>query len=631
MASIEDTGSAVVIDESASRRRGLIQLSLISALILLIAQLPFLVQYCSNLWRFRPHYEFFPVVLLTFAYLCWNRWPADADGTDRMRWLEFALFGSAFLVTAASVALFSPWLAAIAGVLVTGGIMVNLGGRRAFSELWAVWALLWLIILPPFRFDLTLIESMQSFTSRASSKILDFLDIIHLRAGNVIELPGRQLFVAEACSGVKSQLVLVAVTAILVVLWHRPIRHSILLIGIAFFWATLVNIVRVATVAIAAASWDMDLSEGWRHEVLGLGLVGIGLLLVMSTDQFMAMLLAPIVSSSGNATSTSRNGRGTTKKGSVNPFVRFWNRFLAYEVAEHSIEYNMDIDEDDDDAIEEDSDDDDEEEDSDDDDEEEDAEESDTDVAPVAERESAGVLRTFKGYSTSLFAKLVLLLFCVLGVLELIILANVGREGLDIDQVDVAFDESSLPQDLSGWQRLEYATEHRDRSSDEGECSQIWRYRAGSVLAQVSLDYPFVGWHELTQCYEGRGWHIDERRVRDDESMAAIGGKIVEVDLSMPGGENGYLLFSLFDGQGRPVTPDDTNWKGWRGKIAANPLFLAFGGQGEIAAPETIGMQVQQFMVTETRFTPEERDNLVAKFVEARTHLRDRWLEQRGE
>lgn len=431
---------------------------------------------------------------------------------------------------------------------------------------------------------------MQSLTTRASSRVLDFLDIGHVRAGNTIELPGKQLFVAEACSGVHSQLVLVACSAILVVLARRPALRGIILIASAFVWATLVNMVRVTTVAIAAATSDFDLSTGWQHEVLGFGLVGLGLLLVVSTDQFLGMLLAPIDPRSSAAVIA--GSQVAASPGTRNPLARLWNRFIACPISDSEVAPQ-------------------------------DTDEGDTDDS-VAENSRP----KWKFRSSSLGGKLFASAFCVIGLLEIGILLSTDSGGLKPEEISIAFDETSLPTEMTDWQRVQFTTEHRDRSSDEGECSQIWRYRAGNSIANVSMDYPFVGWHELTHCYEGRGWHVESREIHSPDARPTSDGTFVEVEMSMPTGERGFLLFSLFDRDGRPVTPGESHGQRLIKKIASNPLARVLGLAETTASPDAIGIQVQQFLQLGDRPTPEEREQAVEKFLQFRDRLRNLWLEQ---
>ncbi len=107
------------------------------------------------------------------------------------------------------------------------------------------WALMWLIVPPPFRWDFRLILWLQSSTSRMASVVLDVVGVRHLMEGNVLVLPGQRMLVEEACSGVNSLLVLLSVTALFVVAARRPLLWAGLLLASSVAWAWLANVARV--------------------------------------------------------------------------------------------------------------------------------------------------------------------------------------------------------------------------------------------------------------------------------------------------------------------------------------------------------------------------------------------------
>ena len=68
-----------------------------------------------------------------------------------------------------------------------------------------------------------------------------------------------------------------------------------LLVVASVFCAFMANTARVFLIVLAAAKWNMDLSASWQHEVLACGLVGLGFLLLLSADELLLAMLAPIV------------------------------------------------------------------------------------------------------------------------------------------------------------------------------------------------------------------------------------------------------------------------------------------------------------------------------------------------
>ena len=114
----------------------------------------------------------------------------------------------------------------------------------------------------PLDWDEDLIRGLQSLASRGCSPVLDVLGVRHLVEGNVLVLPGHRLLVAEACSGVNSLFTLLIATALFVVGLGVPLVRSVLLLAGSVFWAGLMNMLRVVTVALAQSWCGVDLSCG---------------------------------------------------------------------------------------------------------------------------------------------------------------------------------------------------------------------------------------------------------------------------------------------------------------------------------------------------------------------------------
>lgn len=538
------------------------------AAVLLAGHVPFFVLHLINLWRYRPHYEFAPIVLVAFVWLVWKRRPSETVHTKCSRLAAWFLLLLGLACLAASVVLFSPWVGAVAAVFSAGGLMLLLAGRDAFARLLPVWLLLWLVIPPPFRLDDQLIRLLQGLTARFSGRLLEMVGVRHLLAGNVFRLPDRELFVAEACSGINSQLVLIAMSVLLVILLRRAWLHAILLIAASVFWSVVVNTTRVTLIVLAAVRWDIDLSDGWQHEVLGHALALIGVFLLLGTDQLLSGLLASVLDY------RRAQARGEYERAPLanDPLSRLWNAVIARVSMEPP--------------------------------------EPTQEVGTAAPPGMAG--------RRSLLA---VAPFGCLGVLQLVLLLSPNTPEIRAEGLAAAFQEDWLPQQIASWERIEYNTDDRDRSSDEGQYSRRWVYRYEDHVASVSVDFPFLGWHDTTRCYKSRGWTEEKRTVR----RVKHGGAFVQVDLSKSNGEVGYLLFSLFDGAGQAVEPRSTHWSGFRGKLARSPLLPLIGLGSRGASPTQTTLQIQAFIAGSYSLDQSQRQNVDDTYLDIRRRIVERW------
>src|SRR5439155_1376873 len=76
------------------------------------------------------------------------------------------------------------------------------GGRKLVRAVLPAIVLLLLVIPPPFGLDNRLVNGLQTLTSKCGNYILDYLGVLHLPSGNLIEVAGKRYFVEEACSGI---------------------------------------------------------------------------------------------------------------------------------------------------------------------------------------------------------------------------------------------------------------------------------------------------------------------------------------------------------------------------------------------------------------------------------------------
>jgi exosortase len=445
----------------------------------LLAHVPLLVVHGRQIWL-RPHYQFFPLVLLGAAVLAITRLYGFGSLRPAPLHWSLPLVGMAWALLAVAELLYSSWLGAVAALVLLGAALFAAGGGRLFRAALPAWLLLWLVIPPPFELDRQLILSLQTFTAGWSSRILDFLGVYHVMAGNVVEVGGRRLLVAEACSGVNSLFSVLACTLFFVFWARRPVVQSLLLLTAAVAWVLLANVARVTLVAYTCARSGVDLTVGWRHEALGMLLFAVALGLLWSTDRLLQFLLAP--SKEKTPVSTLHESipaaENAGRRASFAFGLAVWGAGAAYAILL---------------------------------------------VAHVAL------------YGTGLTDNSVS-----------------GPTAAALPDLDA----DTLPAQVASWERQGFTTETRDPGSAFGEVSRIWQYRLGQKLGLLSLDSPFPSWHDLTRCYTGQGWQIDEETVHAAEGAKGdrqVGH--VEVQLSKPGYRSGYLLFCQLNQQGVVLEP----------------------------------------------------------------------------
>jgi hypothetical protein len=117
-----------------------------------------------------------------------------------------------------------------------------------------------------------------------------------------------------------------------------------------------------------------------------------------------------------------------------------------------------------------------------------------------------------------------------------------------------------MPARVGPFQRVRFETLHRKDDTSWGEYSKSWQYAMQGAAASVSLDYTFLGWHELTDCYRGNAWEIEGYDVRyGPDGNVAAGSPTergqAEVRLIHAAQGYGYLIYGLADYDSRPLAP----------------------------------------------------------------------------
>ena len=154
-------------------------------------------------------------------------------------------------------------------VPVLAGLIIYFFGFQMFKELLFPLFLLLFMIPVPSQIYSTLTIPLQLFVSRVSAGIANLLGIPIYREGNVINLPEYTLQVVEACSGLRSMISLLTLSAIFayMTLKSNLLRTLLFITGIPA--AIAVNIFRVLLMIMAFYYFQYDLTQGSVHTVFG--------------------------------------------------------------------------------------------------------------------------------------------------------------------------------------------------------------------------------------------------------------------------------------------------------------------------------------------------------------------------
>jgi exosortase len=177
-------------------------------------------------------------------------------------------------------------------VLTLIGLVLLFFGRGVFRTL--AFPLFFLFLMVPLPQSLVNVIAfpLQLIAADAAVGVLHILQIPSLREGNIIHLVGTQLFVAEACSGLRSLMALITLGVVLAYFFRKSLVERVILVLSAIPIAILVNAFRVALTGILTHHLGEEMVSGAVHATEGLFTFSIAFVLLLAEARVLSWLLA---------------------------------------------------------------------------------------------------------------------------------------------------------------------------------------------------------------------------------------------------------------------------------------------------------------------------------------------------
>ena len=150
-------------------------------------------------------------------------------------------------------------------VMALGGLTIYHYGFRQLLHWWLPFLLGSLAIPLPELITQALALPLQFKASQMGAALLAMRDIPVRLTGNVIRIPGNELFVTEACSGLRSLTALLALAVLLGGLVLRSPITRVFLVLLAIPIAVVINGVRVFLTGFLVYFVDPALGKGFMH------------------------------------------------------------------------------------------------------------------------------------------------------------------------------------------------------------------------------------------------------------------------------------------------------------------------------------------------------------------------------
>jgi len=150
-------------------------------------------------------------------------------------------------------------------VIALAGLTVYQFGFRQLIRWWLPFALICLSIPLPELVTQALALPLQFKASQMGAALLEMRNVPVRLSGNIIHLPGRELFVTEACSGLRSLTALLSMAVLLGALVLRTPLARVILLLLAVPVAIVINGLRVFLTGFLVFFVSPSFGEGFMH------------------------------------------------------------------------------------------------------------------------------------------------------------------------------------------------------------------------------------------------------------------------------------------------------------------------------------------------------------------------------
>lgn len=128
---------------------------------------------------------------------------------------------------------------------------------------------------------------LKLFVTKVSVAFLKMVGVVVLREGNIIMFPATTLEVADACSGIRSLISLIALAVAYAFFLRVATWKRCLLICAAVPIAVITNSLRVIVTGLLAQHWGAKAAEGFFHEFAGLTVFAMAMAMLVSLGAFL--------------------------------------------------------------------------------------------------------------------------------------------------------------------------------------------------------------------------------------------------------------------------------------------------------------------------------------------------------
>lgn len=231
-------------------------------------------------WYDDPNYSHGFLVPLVSAFLLWQKRKELLSAVSEVdyRGLILVIGGQLLFLVANGAAEY--FTLRLSFIITLFGLVWLLYGRRTVALSWFEFGFLVFMIPIPYVIYYAATFPMQTLAAKATVGALKAIGMGAVRQGNIIHLQGTSLEVAEACSGLRSLVSLLALGALYSYMTQKTLLPRALLFASTVPIAIAGNVFRVFVTSLLVYTVSADITDEPLHSLMGLSVFVVAFLML---------------------------------------------------------------------------------------------------------------------------------------------------------------------------------------------------------------------------------------------------------------------------------------------------------------------------------------------------------------
>jgi exosortase len=176
------------------------------------------------------------------------------------------------------------------------GVFMLVGGWHMVRWAWPAVLFLFFMFPLPSALERNVLWQLQTLAAISSTFVLQTMGIAAFRQGNLISVPGADLNIADACSGLRMVTIFSALALAMVFLVERPWWDKLIILLSAIPIALIVNIIRITVTGIVymMAGSESEFARKLGHDWAGFFMMPLALGFLWLELQILEKLTVPV-------------------------------------------------------------------------------------------------------------------------------------------------------------------------------------------------------------------------------------------------------------------------------------------------------------------------------------------------